>query len=178
MIGVWEDDGCGVVGYACARKLADLACATNCADDLIVTGVNYNNSRPVLPGKVVISASFAQELYTACNVYAWCGTQQQQTSSCSFLSVTVKRSSYSSGSSASVQTLSQPDTCTFVGDLDLVSFAENIIGVIVHTDDNPLFAVTPVQVPYVGAASRGAVAWSCTAVAAMLLAVSALIMRL
>src|SRR4051812_23593488 len=112
---VYEDDGCGVVGYVCAVALSKVACAVNCATDLIVTGecgrptecvrarycivvsalhltlrassrlfptrapagVNYNNSRPVLPGKVVISASQASELYVACRGYAWCGTQQE-----------------------------------------------------------------------------------------------------
>lgn len=154
---VYEDDGCGVVGHGCATALANVACMTNCATDLVVTGYNYNNSRPVLPGKVVISASDAKTLYDACAGYgyAWCGTQQQFTSTCSFLSVVIKAKSKSS-SSATLSVSSNPDTCTLVADLNAVSFAENILGLVVHSDDSVGFVSTVYKVPYLNPNSAAA----------------------
>lgn len=145
---VYEDDGCGVVGYVCATALTNIACAVNCATDLVVSGYNYNNSRPVLPGKVVISATAAKTLYAACQGYAWCGTQQQMTTECSFLAVTIQARSKGS-SSAQLSIRSSPDTCTLVADLNPVSFAENILGLVVHEDDTPGFVSTIDTVPYV-----------------------------
>lgn len=126
---VWEDDGCGIVGPVCALALSELACAVNCSPDLVVSGFNYHSDRPVLPGKVVVSDSFSKKLFSACQGYAWCGTQQQTSTDCAFLAVTTRAQGKHTSTSLAIK--SAPDTCTLVVDLNPRSFAENILGLVV-----------------------------------------------
>jgi len=146
---VKEDDGCGFIYGNCERILTDLACHVNCAPDVIVTGVNYNNSRQVLPDKVVISEDFAERLWDYCKGYNWCGSQQFMTTDCRYLAIIVEGDSSGHTSDAIAASNTIADTCTSVWDVTPKTFAENILGVVVHSpaDGDLGDRINPVTVP-------------------------------
>jgi len=84
---------------------------------------------------MVISMDDADRLFEACKPYAWCGTTQEMTTDCKFLAVKVKTDSRGRTIGATTSVKSARDTCTLVADLTPISFAENIIGVVVHGSD-------------------------------------------
>jgi hypothetical protein len=150
---VLEDDGCGVVFNDCRKFLTDVACAVNCAADLVVTGVNYNTST-FGTGKIVLCRTWGVNVFEACRGYGWCAEHLRMSSDCTFLAT-----AYSGKRSYIVQRTVQ-DTCQLVEQLTATDFVENILGLVHHTDDDTRFCTNPRSIARVAAAPRSSTAIS------------------
>jgi hypothetical protein len=115
----YEDDGCGIVYNDCLRLSIDVACFLNCSPNM--TSVKVETFTGIVH-RPLVDQYWLEKIYTACLPYAWCGTSQLLTSTCVFLQ---KIQQYRS--SDAVTTVNRKDTCTFVSDLTMEEFAENIL---------------------------------------------------
>jgi hypothetical protein len=115
----YEDDGCGVVHNDCLKLSVDVACFINCSPNMTTIPVETFTGVVQRP---LVNYDWLQQIYNACLPYAWCGTSQLLTSTCTFL----QKASQSRGSDA-ITVIKSWDTCTLVSELTIKEFAENIL---------------------------------------------------
>jgi len=139
-----EDDGCGIVGGPCLQDLIALACAINCKPDLpTFPQVNLYG----ISNRPVICASFANQVFNDCKMFAWCGINQLATSTCTFEEVITNSKT---GTASGAIPVDAYDTCTLVGNLTPAEFASTILEVVMG---NSTDCFTPAHVPYSAANS-------------------------